>query len=62
MDIYDNPIFKILNSETLNVSLKPGSQTRQGCPLSWLVFNTVMLVSVIIKLKEIRTFKLKRKI
>ena len=53
--IYDKPTANILNSEELK-AFPLRSQTRQGCPLSPLLFNTVLeiLVTAIRKEKEIK--------
>ena len=53
--IYDKPIANILNGEKLNAfSLRSG--TRQGCPLSPLLFNIVLevLATAIREEKEIK--------
>ena len=56
--IYDKPTVHItLNSEKLKVFLLLNSGIRQGCPLSTLLFNTVLVVlatTIRQKKKEIR--------
>ena len=58
--IYENPTANItLNGEKLRAfSLRPG--TRQGCPLSPLLFNTVLevLASAVRQQKEIKGIKI----
>ena len=61
--IYDKPIANIiLNGEKLRAfPLRSG--TRQGCPLSPLLFNIVLqvLAKAIRKEKEIKEYKLEKK-
>ena len=60
--IYDKPIANIiLNGENLKVfSLRSG--TRQGCPLSPLLFNTVLkvLATAIRKEREIKGIQIRK--
>ena len=56
--IYDKPIANIiLNGEKLKAfSLRPG--TRQGCPLSPLLFNIVLEVTAIREEKDIKVIQI----
>ena len=60
--IYDKPTTIILNGEKLKEFLL-GSETKQGCPLSPLLFNIVLevLPMGIRKEKEIKKSKLEKK-
>ena len=59
--IYDKPRASVIRKETESLPLK--SVTRQGCPLSLLLFNTVLevLSTAIRKTKEVKGIQIRRK-
>ena len=58
--IYDKPRASVIRKETESLPLK--SITRQGCPLSLLLFNTVLevLSTAIRKTKEVKGIQIRR--